>query len=167
MAQDTGLETLGKAGKALALVDDPPCLDQAVAVSYPHILGFATGLKEGLGNVQGGGSSSGGGSGDTSCHDVGHGIVVSCGVEDLAEVFVGGDFDGFEGDGHGEGGGVGDVEGAKTFGSVDLGCAVHDAPVDRSVDLHSLLDHVKWVHQSIVCGRGTGTSSSYLQVILF
>jgi hypothetical protein len=35
------------------------------------------------------------------------------------------------------------------------------------VDLHSLLDHVKWIHQSIVCSRGTGTSSSYLHVILF
>jgi hypothetical protein len=34
------------------------------------------------------------------------------------------------------------------------------------VNLHSLLDNVKWVHESIVGCRSAGTGSSYLSIIL-
>lgn len=91
---------------------------------------------------------------------MGHGIVCSRGVENLAQVLVGCELDRLEGDGHGEGGWVGDVEGAEALGLVDFDEAIHNAGVDRSVDLHSLLDHVERIHQGITGDGGTGASGS-------
>lgn len=57
--------------------------------------------------------------------------------------------EGGEGDGHGEGGGVGDVEGAEAFVAEDVAGAFADGAVGGAVDLHALFDDVEGVHEGV------------------
>jgi hypothetical protein len=45
-----------------------------------------------------------------------------------------------KGNGHAQGGGIGDVESGETFGPVETASAMGDGTVGGSMDLHSLLD---------------------------
>ena len=72
------------------------------------------------------------------------GVIVFSGIHDFGEGFVGHELGGGEGDGHAEGGRVGDVESGETLDAVEGTSAVGDGSVGRAVDLHSLFDD--WNH---------------------
>ena len=71
---------------------------------------------------------------------MGYGVVGFGGVHYFGEGLVGHELEGGEGDGHGEGGGVGDVEGGDAFIPEDLTGAGGDGRIGAAVDLHALFD---------------------------
>lgn len=77
---------------------------------------------------------------------MGERVVVFARVQHGRDGLVGEELEGGEGDGHGEGRRVGDVEGAKTFVLVDVTGAVDHGSVHlaRVLDLHALLDDYGW-----------------------
>lgn len=63
-----------------------------------------------------------------------------------------------EGDGHGEGGGVGDIEGFEALIPPDGARAVADRSVGGAVELHALLDDIERVHEGVAGDGGAGTA---------
>lgn len=107
------------------------------------------------------------------------GVVHLLGVHGGGNRFVGQELEGREGHGHGERGGVGDVEGAQAFGAEDVARAVGHGAEELlgAVDLHALLDNcgvlvrlapgklgrgvtIKGVHEGVAGDGGTGAAGS-------
>lgn len=88
------------------------------------------------------------------------GIVagLSSSLHDFREGLVCGELEGGEGNRHGEGGRVGDVEGAEAFVAEDGARAVGDGAVGGTVDLHALFDDVEGVHEGVGGDGGTGAA---------
>jgi len=113
--------------------------------------GEATGLQKSLHDVEGRGDTGGKGTGKTAGHAVGEGVVLLGGVHHLGDGFIGDKLGGSEGDGHAEGGWVGDVEGLETFSAIEGFGALHQGLVNRSVNLHTLLDDCFGVSSASNC----------------
>lgn len=105
------------------------------------VLSETTGLKKCLHDIERSGDTRSKGTSKTTGHAVGERVIFLLGVHELGEGLVGDKLCGSEGDSHAEGGRVGEVEGLETLSAVEGFGALHQALVNGSVDLHSLLDH--------------------------
>lgn len=82
-------------------------------------------------------------------------VVAVAAVHEFCNGFVCGKLEGGEGDGHGEGGGVRDVEGAEALVAEDGACALGERCVDTSVYLHALLNDCNCVSRTPRRSSGT------------
>lgn len=120
-------------------LDDGSGVPQALGRSHFLALRKASGLEQGLDNVERGGDTSGESTGQTTCNAMGEGVVILLGVHHLRDRLVGNELGGREGHGHAKCGRVGDVEGLETFGAVEGLGALCQGLVDGAVNLHTLL----------------------------
>ena len=121
-------------------LDDGRGVEEALGGPDLLVLRHATRLEQRLDHVQRGGDPGRDGTGQTTRHAVGEGVVLHGGVHDFGDGFVGHKLGGGEGNGHAEGGGVGDVEGLQPLGLVDAAGALGESLMNGAVDLHPLLD---------------------------
>lgn len=98
-------------------------------------------VEQGLANVQWGGGSSGDGSGQSAGHHVGRWVVMSLGIEQLLQVFIGHEVQSLERHVHGELRGVTAVKGQRPLPLPHAAHTVQNATVWRIVHLHPLLHH--------------------------
>jgi hypothetical protein len=115
-------------------------LNQALGTSNLSIGRATSGLQQSLDDIERGSGSSCDTTSKTSSCAVSQWVVAVAAVHEFCNGFVGGELEGGKGDGHGEGGGVRDVEGAETLVAEDGACALGEGCVDTSVYLHALLD---------------------------
>lgn len=154
-SDDSGVHASEETPRALPPVDDSSGVPQTAGVADLRVCACSSGLEESLHDVEG----SGGGRGDTSGETTGGAVrerVVagsSAALHDFGEGLVGGELQCRERHGHGQGGGVGSVEGTQALGLVDGARAFPDVAESRAVDLHTLLDNVEGVHESITGDR--------------
>lgn len=105
------------------------------------VLSETTGLEKCLHDIERSSEARSKGTSKTTGHAVGERVIFLLGVHKLGEGLVGDKLCGSEGNSHAEGGRVGEVEGLETLSAVEGFGALHQALVNGSVDLHSLLDH--------------------------
>jgi len=68
------------------------------------------------------------------------GIVSAGGVHDFGHGLISHKLESGEGDGHAQGGRVGDIEGGEAFCAKNVSAAMSDTLIYRAVQLHALLD---------------------------
>lgn len=139
---DSWLDTLEESASTLARIQQLAALDETGHVPQLRIRCTSTGLQHRLNDVHWCGQRGCETSGNTTCHAVSDRVVLLLWVHDGGEGLVGEELQGVEWDGHGEGGWVGDVEGAETLVAEDgLGAGGHVWVESLgALDLHALLD---------------------------
>lgn len=122
-------------------LDDRRGVDQPLGRPDLLVCRQASGLQQRLDDVQGCGDTSRKGTGQPSGDAVGERIVFLPGVHELGERLVCDELRSGKGNGHAEGGGIGDVKGLEPFRAVDRPVTLPDTLVYGAMNLHALLDH--------------------------
>lgn len=122
-------------------LDDRRRVDQTFSGAHLLVGSQATGLQQGLDDVQRGGDSGGEGTGQTTGDAVGERVVVLPRVHDLGQRLVGDELRRCEGDRHAQRRGIRDVKGLQAFCAVHRPGTLPDGFVNRAMNLHALLDY--------------------------
>lgn len=145
LVYDPGLYAFEVCRQAAKPIDSPEGVAEARDVSFSLADGVDSQtllrVEQGLANVQRGGGGGCDGSRQSAGHHVGRGVVMSLGIEQLLQVFVGHEVQSLERHVHGELRGVTAVKGQPPLPLPHAAHAVQNATVWRIVHLHPLLHH--------------------------
>lgn len=125
-SDDSSLHTSEEALRTIPSPDDTSSIEQTLGASDLGISGATSGLQQGLDNIERGGSGSSDTTSKTTSGAVGQGVVARAAVHEFRDRLVGSELESGKGNGHGESGGVRNVEGADTLVTEDGACALGD-----------------------------------------
>lgn len=145
LVYDPGLNAFEVSRKAAKPVDSPEGMAEARDLSFALADGIERQrllrVQQRLANVQWRGDGGGDGARQRARHHVGGGVVMSLGVQQLLQIFVGHEVQRLEWDVHGELRGVAAIKRQRPLLLPHAAHTVQNATVWRVIHLHPLLHH--------------------------